>query len=150
MLRLMQVTGVQSSSLRTSVGSSKPPKPCNAEAPHSKYMKGFKTPLALRPAPHYIPSSLWGPKCHLPRRQHSAFSEKPHTQDRIKSSYKACLRALTAAALHPHQPKAAPAPHLPVISKELLSAKPESPAKHKDGSECGIYQLAPLSKAKAA
>lgn len=41
----IQETGVQSSSLRTSVGGPKPPKPCNPEAPRSQYMKGFKTPL---------------------------------------------------------------------------------------------------------
>lgn len=47
--------------------------------------RGFKTPIA--PPQHVIicmmeaPSSLWGPEWYLPRRQHTAFSEKPHAQD---------------------------------------------------------------------
>lgn len=54
------------------------------------------------------------------------------------------------SALHPCHPKVAPAPLSPVISKELLSAKPESPAKHKHRSEDCLYQPAPLAKAKVA
>lgn len=75
-----------------------------------------------------VPSSPWVLGYHL-LRQYTALSEKTRTLEHTEEK-----AALQSSCPPPHQPKVTPAHPSPVISKELLSAKPESPAKHKHGS----------------
>lgn len=112
-------------------------------------MIGPKIPMT--PPQHMVTgmmeSFLWVLGHHLPRRQHTALSEKVHTLEHTEEK-----APLQSSCPPPHQPKVTPAHPSPVISKELLSAKPESPANTSMGQSecCACLSVAPSAKTRAA